>query len=35
MCEDYRAGAYADSQIDKADDDAGNKIMIRMLALVG
>src|SRR6201989_1196679 len=35
MCEDYRAGAYADYEIDKADVDAGNKITIPMLALWG
>jgi haloacetate dehalogenase len=35
MCEDYRAGAYADYDIDKADLDAGNKITIPMLALWG
>ena len=35
MCEDYRAGAYADYDIDKADFDAGNKITIPMLALWG
>jgi haloacetate dehalogenase len=29
MCEDYRAGAYADYEIDKADFDAGKKITIR------
>jgi haloacetate dehalogenase len=35
MCEDYRAGAYADFEIDKADHDAGNKITVPMLALWG
>ena len=35
MCEDYRAGAYADFEIDKADYDAGKKITIPMLALWG
>jgi haloacetate dehalogenase len=35
MCEDYRAGAYADYDIDKADLEAGNKITIPMLALWG
>jgi haloacetate dehalogenase len=35
MCEDYRAGAYADYDIDKTDFDAGNKITIPMLALWG
>src|ERR1700733_230458 len=35
MCEDYRAGATADFEIDKADRDAGNKITIPMLALWG
>ena len=35
MCEDYRAGAYADYEIDKADFDAGKKITIPMLALWG
>src|SRR5260370_13772912 len=35
MCEDYRAGAYADFEIDKADRDSGKKITIPMLALWG
>jgi haloacetate dehalogenase len=35
MCEDYRAGAYADYEIDKKDFDAGRKITIPMLALWG
>jgi haloacetate dehalogenase len=35
MCEDYRAGAYADYEIDKKDFDAGKKISIPMLALWG
>jgi haloacetate dehalogenase len=35
MCEDYRAGAYADYEIDKADFEAGKKITIPMLALWG
>ena len=35
MCEDYRAGAYADYEIDKADFDAGRKITIPVLALWG
>src|ERR1700758_4742885 len=35
MCEDYRAGATADFEIDKADHDAGKKITIPMLALWG
>jgi haloacetate dehalogenase len=35
MCEDYRAGAYADYEIDKADFEAGKKIAIPMLALWG
>lgn len=35
MCEDYRAGAYADFVQDKADRDAGNKITVPMLALWG
>ena len=35
MCEDYRAGAYADFEIDKADRDAARKITIPMLALWG
>ena len=35
MCEDYRAGAYADFEHDKADRDAANKITIPMLALWG
>jgi len=35
MCEDYRAGAYADYEIDKADFEAGKKITIPLLALWG
>jgi haloacetate dehalogenase len=35
MCEDYRAGAYADFEIDKADHDMARKITIPMLALWG
>jgi haloacetate dehalogenase len=35
MCEDYRAGAYADFEIDKADHEAGKKITVPMLALWG
>src|ERR1700733_13068831 len=35
MCEDYRAGAYADFDIDKADRETGKKITIPMLALWG
>ena len=35
MCEDYRAGAHADYEIDKVDHEAGNKITIPMLALWG
>lgn len=35
MCEDYRAGAHADYEIDKADRGAGNKITIPILALWG
>jgi haloacetate dehalogenase len=35
MCEDYRAGAYADYEIDRADFEAGRKITIPMLALWG
>ncbi len=35
MCEDYRAGAYADYEDDKADRDAGRKITVPMLALWG
>jgi haloacetate dehalogenase len=35
MCEDYRAGAYADFEIDRADRDAGKRITIPMLALWG
>ena len=35
MCEDYRAGAYADYEIDKADFAAGKKITIPVLALWG
>jgi haloacetate dehalogenase len=35
MCEDYRAGAYADFEIDRADRGAARKITIPMLALWG
>lgn len=35
MCEDYRAGAYADFEHDKADKEAGKKITTPMLALWG
>ncbi len=35
MCEDYRAGATADFEIDKADREAGKKITIPLLALWG
>lgn len=35
MCEDYRAGAYADFEHDRADKEAGKKIAIPMLALWG
>lgn len=35
MCEDYRAGAYADYDIDRADVGSGRKITIPMLALWG
>jgi haloacetate dehalogenase len=35
MCEDYRAGATADFEHDRADRDAGNRITIPMLALWG
>ena len=35
MCEDYRAGAYADFEIDKKDHDLAKKITIPMLALWG
>lgn len=35
MCEDYRAGADADYEHDKADRDAGRKITVPMLALWG
>ncbi|TPQ32661.1 alpha/beta hydrolase [Bradyrhizobium guangdongense] len=35
MCEDYRAGAYFDYELDKADFEAGKKITIPMLALWG
>ncbi|WP_424629275.1 alpha/beta fold hydrolase [Bradyrhizobium sp. SYSU BS000235] len=34
-CEDYRAGAYADFEQDKADREAGRKITLPMLALWG
>ncbi len=34
-CEDYRAGAYADYEHDRADREAGNKITPPMLALWG
>jgi haloacetate dehalogenase len=35
MCEDYRAGATADFEHDRADRDAGNRITIPMLTLWG
>lgn len=35
MCEDYRAGAYADYDIDRTDLEAGKKITIPLLALWG
>ena len=35
MCEDYRAGASADFEIDRADREAGKKITVPMLALWG
>jgi len=35
MCEDYRAGAFADFEHDKADRDAGHQIPVPMLALWG
>ncbi|SFI82351.1 haloacetate dehalogenase [Bradyrhizobium sp. Gha] len=35
MCEDYRAGAYIDYDLDKADFEAGKKITVPMLALWG
>ena len=35
MCEDYRAGATIDYDLDKVDHDAGKKITIPMLALWG
>jgi haloacetate dehalogenase len=35
MCEDYRAGAYIDYDLDKADFEAGNKITVPMLVLWG
>lgn len=35
MCEDYRAGATIDYDIDKADFEAGKKITVSMLALWG
>ncbi len=35
MCEDYRAGAYADFEHDRADRDTGKKITVPMLALWG
>lgn len=35
MCEDYRAGAYFDYDLDKADFEAGKKITVPMLALWG
>ncbi len=34
-CEDYRAGAYADFEQDKADREAGRKITVPMLAIWG
>jgi haloacetate dehalogenase len=35
ICEDYRAAAGLDLDMDKADDDAGNKIAVPLLALWG
>lgn len=35
MCEDYRAGATIDCDVDAADRDAGRKIACPMLALWG
>ncbi|MGY4355940.1 haloacetate dehalogenase [Bradyrhizobium sp. i1.7.7] len=35
MCEDYRAGAYFDYDLDKTDFEAGKKITVPMLALWG
>jgi len=35
MCEDYRAGAYADFEIDRADREVARKITIPVLALWG
>ena len=35
MCEDYRAGAYADFEIDEVDRRQDKKITIPMLALWG
>jgi len=35
MCEDYRAGAHADFEIDKVDLEAGRKITVPLLTLWG
>lgn len=35
VCEDYRAGAHADVEHDRADFDAGRKIAVPLLALWG
>jgi haloacetate dehalogenase len=35
VCEDYRAGAYADVDHDRTDFDAGRKIAVPVLALWG
>ena len=35
ICEDYRAGAFPDFEIDRADVEAGNRIKVPVLALWG
>jgi haloacetate dehalogenase len=35
VCEDYRAGAHADVEHDRADFDAGRMIQVPLLALWG
>jgi haloacetate dehalogenase len=35
MCEDYRAGATIDRELDEADRAAGNRIEVPLLALWG
>ena len=35
VCEDYRAGATIDFEMDKKDLDAGNRSPVRVLVIVG